>query len=89
MHPKPSSNPSPFPTRPTRNHRQSRPDIAETSARAAIAQLGVSETTAPEHLDDRQKQLRSRLRAQGHQLGDNYQDTCDDCQLEACAGVRC
>ena len=45
-------------------------DVAETAARAALAQLGVGEAKAPEHLTEDQRQLRRRLRAHGRQLGD-------------------
>lgn len=45
-------------------------DIAEQAARIALEQLGVGAATVYPHLNDRQKELRRRLRAHGRQLGD-------------------
>ena len=46
-------------------------DVAETAARAALEQIGVSELTPFSHLSDSEKALRRRLRAHGRQLGDS------------------
>ena len=45
-------------------------NVAEAGARQAIAQLGVGEAEAPNHLTAEQRTLRNRLRAHGRQLGD-------------------
>ncbi len=45
-------------------------DVAEKGARAALSQLAVSESRAPEYLSDELKALRRRLRAHGRALGD-------------------
>ncbi len=45
-------------------------DVAEKGARAALAQLAVGETKAPDYLSDDLKALRRRLRAHGRALGD-------------------
>ena len=47
-----------------------RATVAEAGARQAIAQLGVGEAEAPNHLTAEQRTLRNRLRAHGRQLGD-------------------
>ena len=44
--------------------------VAEAGARKAVAQLGVGEAEAPQHLLTEQRALRNRLRAHGRQLGD-------------------
>lgn len=45
-------------------------DVAEKAAQAALAQLAVSESRAPDYLGDDHKALRRRLRAHGRALGD-------------------
>lgn len=45
-------------------------DVAEKGACAALAQLAVSEASAPSYLTDDLKALRRRLRAHGRALGD-------------------
>ncbi|PKO27556.1 MAG: restriction endonuclease subunit M [Betaproteobacteria bacterium HGW-Betaproteobacteria-9] len=45
-------------------------EMAEKGARAALAQLGVSEGRVPDYLDEPQRILRRRLRAHGRALGD-------------------
>lgn len=45
-------------------------EMAERGARAALAQLGVSEGRAPDYLEEPQRILRRRLRAHGRALGD-------------------
>jgi hypothetical protein len=45
-------------------------EISEDAARAALEQLGVSESTPYPHLSDQEKNLRRKLRAHGRQLGD-------------------
>ena len=45
-------------------------EMVEKGARAALAQLGVSEGRAPDYLDEPQRILRRRLRAHGRALGD-------------------
>lgn len=45
-------------------------DVAEKAAKAALAQLAVSEARAPDYLSDDQKALRRRLRAHSRALGD-------------------
>jgi hypothetical protein len=45
-------------------------DVAEKGAYAALAQLAVSEASAPSYLTDDLKALRRRLRAHGRALGD-------------------
>ena len=45
-------------------------DIAERAANAALAELGVCEAKASEHLSDAQRILRRRLRAHSRALGD-------------------
>lgn len=44
--------------------------VAEGGARKAVAQLGIGEAEAPEHISAGQRALRNRLRAHGRQLGD-------------------
>jgi hypothetical protein len=46
-------------------------DIAEEAALAVLEQLGVGEKTKPSYLDDKQQNLRVRLRAHARSLGDN------------------
>jgi len=48
-------------------------DIAETAASQALTRLSVGEAKAADYLNDQQRQLRTRLRAHGRQLGDNKQ----------------
>ncbi|MGP5891746.1 Eco57I restriction-modification methylase domain-containing protein [Pseudomonas aeruginosa] len=48
-------------------------DIAETAASQALTRLSVGEAKAAEYLNDQQRQLRTRLRAHGRQLGDSKQ----------------
>ena len=48
-------------------------DLAEVGARAGLIALGVEAATAPLHLSPSQKQLRTRLRAHGKQVGDERQ----------------
>lgn len=45
-------------------------DVAETGATAAIEQLAVAESRAPDYLNDERRALRRRLRAHGRALGD-------------------
>lgn len=45
-------------------------DAAETGATAAIEQLAVAESRAPDYLNDERRALRRRLRAHGRALGD-------------------
>lgn len=45
-------------------------DIAETAASQALTRLSVGEAKAADYLNDQQRQLRTRLRAHGRQLGD-------------------
>lgn len=45
-------------------------EVAEKAARAALSQLAVSESKAPDYLTDELKALRRRLRAHGRALGD-------------------
>ncbi|CDM25193.1 Type II restriction enzyme, methylase subunits [Castellaniella defragrans 65Phen] len=45
-------------------------DAAETGATAAIEQLAVAESRAPDYLNDERRSLRRRLRAHGRALGD-------------------
>lgn len=45
-------------------------DVAEKGAHAALAQLAVGETKAPDYLNEDLKALRRRLRAHGRALGD-------------------
>lgn len=45
-------------------------DVAETAARAALAQLAVGDAKTPDYLTDELKALRRRLRAHGRALGD-------------------
>jgi len=45
-------------------------EVAETAARAALAQLAVGEAKAPAYMTDDLKALRRRLRAHGRALGD-------------------
>ena len=44
--------------------------LAESAARAALEELGVAEAAPPSHLNDKQRDLRRRLRVHGRQLGD-------------------
>lgn len=53
-------------------------EMAEKGARAALAQLGVSEGRVPDYLDEPQRILRRRLRAHGRALGDKK--AADDTQ---------
>jgi len=46
-------------------------DIAELAASQALNRLSVGEAKAAEYLNDQQRQLRTRLRAHGRQLGDS------------------
>ncbi|MCG7872686.1 MAG: BREX-1 system adenine-specific DNA-methyltransferase PglX [Candidatus Thiodiazotropha lotti] len=46
-------------------------DMAEAAARSVLEHLGVGETNAPEHLTEKQRALRRRLRAHGRQFGDH------------------
>ena len=46
-------------------------DIAEEAALAVLEQLGVGEKAKPSYLDDKQQNLRVRLRAHARSLGDN------------------
>lgn len=48
-------------------------DIAETAASQALTRLSVGEAKAADYLNDQQRQLRTRLRAHGRQLGDSKQ----------------
>jgi len=48
-------------------------DIAELAASQALTRLSVGEAKAAEYLNDQQRQLRTRLRAHGRQLGDSKQ----------------
>ncbi len=48
-------------------------DIAELAASQALNRLSVGEAKAAEYLNDQQRQLRTRLRAHGRQLGDSKQ----------------
>lgn len=48
-------------------------DIAETAASQALTRLSVGEAKAADYLNDPQRQLRTRLRAHGRQLGDSKQ----------------
>lgn len=48
-------------------------DIAETAASQALTRLSVGEAKAADFLNDQQRQLRTRLRAHGRQLGDSKQ----------------
>lgn len=48
-------------------------DIAELAASQALTRLSVGEAKAAEYLNDEQRQLRTRLRAHGRQLGDSKQ----------------
>ena len=48
-------------------------DIAELAASQAITRLSVGEAKAADYLCDEQRQLRTRLRAHGRQLGDSKQ----------------
>tara|TARA_R110001592_G_scaffold13740_2_gene62800 strand:- start:17708 stop:21214 length:3507 start_codon:yes stop_codon:yes gene_type:complete len=45
-------------------------DIAERAASQALTRLSVGEAKAADYLNDQQRQLRTRLRAHGRQLGD-------------------
>nr|WP_294866197.1 DNA methyltransferase [uncultured Pseudogulbenkiania sp.] len=45
-------------------------EVAEKGARAALGQLAVGETKAPDYLTDELKALRRRMRAHGRALGD-------------------
>ena len=45
--------------------------LAESAARAALEELGVGEAAPPSHLNDKQRDLRRRLRVHGRQLGDS------------------
>lgn len=50
-------------------------DVAEQGARAALSQLAVGESKAPDYLSEPQRLLRRRLRAHGRALGDpKFQD---------------
>ncbi len=44
--------------------------VAEEAARAAVSQLGVGEPAPYKHLTSEERELRVKLRAHGHQLGD-------------------
>lgn len=48
-------------------------DIAELAASQALTRLSVGEPKAADYLNDQQRQLRTRLRAHGRQLGDSKQ----------------
>lgn len=48
-------------------------DIAELAASQALTRLSVGEAKAADYLNDQQRQLRTRLRAHGRQLGDSKQ----------------
>lgn len=48
-------------------------DIAETAASQALTRLSVGEAKAADYLNGQQRQLRTRLRAHGRQLGDSKQ----------------
>ena len=48
-------------------------EIAELAASQALTRLSVGEAKAADYLNDQQRQLRTRLRAHGRQLGDNKQ----------------
>ncbi|MFK1160053.1 Eco57I restriction-modification methylase domain-containing protein [Pseudomonas aeruginosa] len=48
-------------------------DIAELAASQALTRLCVGEAKAADYLNDQQRQLRTRLRAHGRQLGDSKQ----------------
>ncbi len=48
-------------------------DIAELAASQALTRLSVGEAKPADYLSDEQRQLRTRLRAHGRQLGDNKQ----------------
>ena len=48
-------------------------DIAELAASQALTRLSVGEAKAADYLNDEQRQLRTRLRAHGRQLGDSKQ----------------
>lgn len=48
-------------------------DIAELAASQALARLSVGEAKPADYLSDEQRQLRTRLRAHGRQLGDSKQ----------------
>lgn len=45
--------------------------LAEAAARAALEELGIGEAAPPAHLNDKQRDLRRRLRVHGRQLGDS------------------
>ncbi len=53
--------------------------VAEDGARDAIRRLGVSDSKAPTHLGDDEKDLRRRLRAHARALGDAF-EKADDTQ---------
>jgi hypothetical protein len=49
-------------------------DVAEAAARSALEQLGVGDASPPPHLDEKERDLRRRLRIHGRQLGDRTDD---------------
>lgn len=56
--------------------RQAR-DVAEAGARDAIRRLGIEDSRAPAHLDEKAKKLRVRLRAHARALGDVFDRTIE------------
>ncbi len=59
-------------------------DVAESGARSALEQIGVGDANPPEHLTEKDRDLRRRLRIHGRQLGDELFDE----PTALAAGVR-
>lgn len=57
-------------------------DVAEAAARSALEQLGVGDASPPPHLDEKERDLRRRLRIHGRQLGDQTDDKKKTQQLD-------
>jgi len=55
--------------------------VAEAAANAALIELGVGESLAPEHLSQKMRDLRRRLRIHGRQLGDERNATAKTQEL--------